>query len=73
MTQDFENVTQAFEWFMENVFPTLPTEEKLKLKDVKHDYKNPNRRGVSEKRMKKVLIKHGKLEFIVRYRIEDEK
>ncbi|EAY31303.1 hypothetical protein [Microscilla marina] len=73
MTHDFKNVAEAFEWFMNNVYPGLSTAHKLKLKDVKYDYYHPNRTGVSEKRMRRVLSEHGKVEDIVRYHIKGRK
>lgn len=71
MTKDFNSITEAFEWFMENVYPDLSPEQKQKLKDVKYDYYNPRRTGVSEKRMKRVLDQYNHpLEFIVRMHIK---
>lgn len=67
MSQDFKSMTEAFEWFMESVYPSLPPEQKRKLKDVRYDhYKRPEN-GVSKKRMQKVLNDHGySIELIVR-------
>ena len=71
MTKDFNSIKEAFDWFMENVYPNLSPEQKQKLKDVKYDYNNPKRGGVSEKRMQRVLTNHNhSLEFIVRMHIE---
>jgi hypothetical protein len=73
MNKDFKNIAEAFEWFMNNVYPGLSTEHKLKLKDVKYDYYHPSNRNVSEKRMRRVLNEHGKVEDIVRYHVRGRK
>lgn len=74
MTKDFKNVTEAFEWFMENVYPNLPPTQKKQLKDVKYDHYNPKRTGVSEKRMLRVLKEHHcSIEFITRLHMSEEK
>ena len=53
----FQTIEQAFEWFLENVFPTLPTESKRKLKNVKHEYYKEGV-NVSTKRMSRVLSEY---------------
>jgi len=74
MTKDFKSITEAFEWFMENVYPELPPEQKHKLKDVKYDHYKRDDKNVSDKRMKKVLNEHNyALEFIVRLHEENKK
>ena len=67
MSQDFKSMTEAFEWFMGSVYPSLSTEQKRKLKDVKYNHYKRAEKGVSKKRMQKVLNDHGySIEHIVR-------
>jgi len=54
----FDTIEDAFSWFLENVFPELPTETKIKLKDVKYDFKS-KRHNFSQKRMTRILNEYG--------------
>jgi len=69
--KEFESVEGAFRWFLENVFPKLPTEDKIKLRDVKYCYYSEDRR-VSEKRMKRVLNEYGSFKVVYKFEWEDE-
>ena len=40
MKKEFESIQEAFQWFLENVYPSLKTEEKSKVKDAKYDFYN---------------------------------
>ena len=54
----FQTIEQAFEWFLENVYPELPTEKKTNaLRVVKSTYYK-GEKGVSEKKMKSILGEH---------------
>ena len=66
----FQTVEQAFEWFLENVFPTLSTEEKLKLKDAKYGFYKEGIR-ISHKRMVRIMNDYGKFGTLYTYEIED--
>jgi len=70
--KEFNTIPEAFEWFMENVFPTLSTEAKIKLKDVKYDYYKRDDKKVSEKRMVRAMNENGRLEVAFRYYKEGE-
>ena len=54
----FQTIEQAFEWFLENVFPELPTEDKRKLKDAKYSFYKDGLK-VSTIRMKRILSEYG--------------
>ncbi len=51
----FQTIEQAFEWFLENVYPGLPTEQKTPALRVTKSiyYKGVER--ISEKKMKRIL------------------
>ena len=59
--KQFASITEAFEWWMKNIYPSLPPERKkghLKSAWRDHTYKL----GISEKRMQAVLLEFGKVE-----------
>ena len=64
--KEFKSIEDAFVWFLENVFPKLPTESKVKLKDVKYDYYKEGRK-VSTIRMQRVLSEFGDFEIVYRF------
>lgn len=66
----FETIEQAFEWFLENVFPKLPTEEKRKLRTVKYDFYKEGL-NVSTKRMTRVMNEYGN--FVTWYEYQEKK
>lgn len=67
---EFSTLTQAFEWFLENVYPHLPSEEKYKLRDAKYDfYKEGNK--VSVNRMNRILAEYSDFEPV--FRINSQK
>jgi hypothetical protein len=53
----FDSLSEAFEWFLENIYPSLPTEQKTPLRYVKYTFYSKDRR-VSEKRMRRILDEH---------------
>ncbi|HAS46482.1 MAG TPA: hypothetical protein DCS93_38730 [Microscillaceae bacterium] len=60
----FQTIEQAFEWFLESVYPNLPTEKKTStLRGIKHAYYSEGEK-VSEKRMKRVLAEYCNYEVI---------
>ncbi|HAS45904.1 MAG TPA: hypothetical protein DCS93_35810 [Microscillaceae bacterium] len=66
----FQTIEQAFEWFLENTYPQLTTEQKQKLRDAKHDY-TTGRSKVSQKRMMRIMDEYG--EFEIQYIYENKK
>jgi hypothetical protein len=64
----FSSVPEAFEWWLKNIYPTLPADTK-KGKPVSawRDYTHGG--GVSEKRMREILVEFGhfKIETIITY------
>lgn len=64
---EFNTLPEAFEWFLENVYPDLPTKEKSSLRRVKHAYYKTDEK-VSEKRMRRVLGEYSK--FTTVHRVE---
>ena len=65
----FQTIEQAFEWFLENVFPTLPTEEKIKLRTAKYSFYKEGL-NVSKKRMARIMNEYG--EFVNLYEYRDK-
>ena len=65
----FKTIHEAFGWFLENVFPELPTEDKIKLRNAKYNFYKEGMR-VSHKRMTRILNEYGK--FQVLYEFESE-
>ena len=56
----FDTIEEAFEWFLENIFPKLSGDEKRKLKDAKYNFLTEGR-SMSQKRMLKILNEYGEL------------
>ncbi|WP_299457952.1 hypothetical protein [uncultured Microscilla sp.] len=69
--QEFDTIEEAFRWFLENVFPELPTTSKVKLRDVKFSYYSEDRK-VSEKRMKRVLSEYGEFKTVYQFTKKEE-
>ncbi len=67
--KEFEAIEEAFRWFLENKFPELPTEDKIKLRDAKYCFYKEGKK-VSEKRMKRIMSEYGNFKTI--FRFEDE-
>lgn len=63
----FLNLTQAFEWFLENVYPELPAEDKYALRNAKYYFYKEGGK-VSSKRMNTILDKYSKFKVI--YEVE---
>ncbi len=67
----FQSIQQAFEWFLENVYPNLPAEQKTStLRGAKHTYYKEGGK-VSTKRMKRILEQFCKYEVIHNIEIEE--
>ena len=63
----FNTLPEAFEWFWENVYPHLPSEQKTgALRRTKHAYYTGAEK-VSEKRMQRILAEH--VHFKVKYEV----
>jgi len=67
---EFPTLTEAFEWFLENVYPNLSSEEKYKLKDAKYDFYKEGKK-VSVNRMTRVLKEYSDFENV--FRLNDKK
>jgi hypothetical protein len=65
----FQTIEQAFEWFLENVYPNLPTEEKRKLRTAKYSFYKEGL-GVSKARMTRVMNEYG--EFFTLYEYKEK-
>jgi hypothetical protein len=64
----FSSIPEAFDWWLKNVYPTLPADvKKGKPVSAWRDYTHGG--GVSEKRMKEILIEFGrfKIETTITY------
>ncbi len=66
----FQTIEQAFEWFLENVYPNLPSEDKHKLRTAKYNFYKEGL-GVSKKRMARVMSEYG--EFATLYEFKEKK
>ena len=65
----FNSVKEAFDWWVKNLYPTLsPEMKKGKAVQAMQDY--IYERGISEKRMKEILIEYGhfEIETVVRHK-----
>lgn len=51
----FLTLTQAFEWFLENVYPELPPEKKTNALRVAKSTYYKGDKGVSDKKIKSIL------------------
>ncbi|GAB2784345.1 hypothetical protein GCM10027275_30660 [Rhabdobacter roseus] len=67
--KQFTTIPEAFDWWIKNIYPTLPPDvKKGKPVSAWRDYTHGG--GVSEKRMKEILIEFGHFEIktIITYR-----
>lgn len=56
----FRSITQAFDWFLKNIYPNLsPDQKKGRLTTAWRDY--TYNQGISEKRMQAILEEFGKI------------
>ena len=65
----FTTITEAFEWWLKNIYPSLDPElKKGKPVSAWRDYTHGG--GVSEKRMKQILVEYGHftIETIITYK-----
>ncbi|EAY24750.1 hypothetical protein [Microscilla marina] len=60
--KEFDNIEQIFGWFIENVYPTLTSEEKRKMKDAKYEFQK--RGNISKKKMQAILDQYGEIKMI---------
>ncbi len=67
----FQTVEQAFEWFLENVYPHLSTEEKQKYRNAKYEYYKEGLR-VSHKRMIRIMDEYGEFGTLYTYKTEKD-
>ena len=63
---EFDTLPEALDWFFENVYPHLPTEEKIKLKDVKYTFYK-REVNVSANRIRRVLNTYGTYQNVHRF------
>ncbi len=62
---EFQTITQAFEWFLENIYPDLPTERKAPIRDAKYAFYSETR-NISTKKMKRILDEYTDYENVHR-------
>jgi len=62
---EFQTITQAFEWFLENIYPDLPTEQKMPLRGDKYAFYSETR-NISTKKMKRILEEYTDYENVHR-------
>jgi len=68
----FDTLPEAFEWFWENIYPHLPSEQKTNtLRTAKYTYYKRNE-NVSEKRMRRILAEHANYRVKHEVGIEEE-
>jgi hypothetical protein len=69
--QTFSSVEETFEWWLKNIYPTLPAETKEgKYRNAWRDF--TFRKGISQKRMKEVLSDFGDIneKTIITYKLK---
>lgn len=60
----FPTIEKAFEWFLENIYPELPAEQKtVALRSAKHAFYSEGR-SISQKRMKRILEENSDYENV---------
>ncbi|WAC10488.1 hypothetical protein [Dyadobacter pollutisoli] len=60
--KSFETIREAFDWWIKNIYPTLPPElKKGKPVTAWRDY--THKLGISETRMRDILIEFGSFEI----------
>lgn len=59
---EFDTIEELFGWFIDNVYPTLTSEQKKKIKDAKYEF--TKRGNISNKRMRRILEIHGQIKII---------
>jgi hypothetical protein len=60
--KQFNSIPEAFDWWIENIYPSLPAEmKKGKPVTAWRDY--THKLGISETRMKNILIEYGHFEI----------
>ncbi|EAY30569.1 hypothetical protein [Microscilla marina] len=69
---EFKTLHDAFEWFLENVYPQLSSEQKRRLKDVRYDFYAEGRK-VSVNRMNRFLHEFSDFENIFRVNNKKQK
>ena len=65
----FQSVEEAFDWWVKNLYPTLaPDQKRGKAVQAMQDYIYG--KGISEKRMRQILLEYGhfEIETMVRYK-----
>lgn len=59
---EFSTIEELFSWFIENVYPDLPGEQKMKIKDAKYEFQK--RGNISKKKMQSILDKYGEVKIV---------
>ncbi len=65
----FQSIEEAFDWWVKNLYPALtPDQKRGKAVQAMQDYIYG--KGISEKRMRQILLEYGhfEIETIVRYK-----
>jgi hypothetical protein len=62
---EFQDFKSAFQWWLDNVYPDLPSEEKLNLRKTKYAFLN--NRTVSNDLIQEIMKKYGRVEISVKY------
>jgi hypothetical protein len=64
----FTTIAEAFDWWVKNIYPNLEADKKKgKAVQAMQDY--TYKKGISEKRMKQILLDYGhfKIETVITY------
>ena len=68
---EFNTLTEAFEWFLENIYPDLPPEKKTsRLRNAKYAYYKEGEK-VSEKRMRSILNDYSNYKAVHKISLEE--
>lgn len=63
--QTFHSFKEAFTWWLENVYPNLPIDEKREWYKVKYDFLH--RSNVSDTKIQEILKRYGNLKITLEY------
>ena len=63
--EEFKTLNEAYQWFLENVYPGLPSETKYELRDAKYAFYKEGKK-VSEKRMQRILADYCNFDVVFR-------
>jgi hypothetical protein len=61
---EFNNIEEAFRWWIEHIYPKLAKEDKAKMKYFVYNFKK--NRSLTTDKMHEILAKYSQLQIIVK-------